>query len=95
MKFISVRELKGKSGMVWKELDQQGDVVVTNNGKPMALLCRVGELELEETLEAWHQAKARLAIDHMRAKAKAKGLDRWKMGQVDAVVAKTRKAERR
>ena len=94
MKFVSVRELKGKSGMVWKELDQQGDVIVTNNGKPMALLCRVREQELEETLEAWHQAKARLAIDHMRAQAKAKGLDRWDVGKVDAVIAKARKAHR-
>jgi PHD/YefM family antitoxin component YafN of YafNO toxin-antitoxin module len=92
MKFISVRELKGKSGMVWKDLDRQGNLVVTNNGKPMALLCRVREEELEETLEALQQAKARLAIDRLRAQAKAKGIDRWSMEQVDTVVAKTRKA---
>ena len=95
MRFVSVRELKAKSGSVWKDLDKQGNVVVTNNGKPMALLCRVQERELEETLEAWHQARTRLAVERMRAQAKAKGLDQWGLDQVEAVIAKARKASRR
>ena len=32
MKFISVRDLRGKSAEVWKDLPAEREVVVTSNG---------------------------------------------------------------
>ena len=38
MRFVSVRELRGQSAAVWKALAEEKDLVVTSNGKPIALL---------------------------------------------------------
>ena len=38
MRFISVREFRGKSGDVWKELAEEQEFVITSNGKPIAIV---------------------------------------------------------
>ena len=38
MRFVSVRELRGQSAAVWKALAKEKDLIVTSNGKPIALL---------------------------------------------------------
>ena len=48
MKFISVRDLRGKSAEVWKNLPTEREVVVTSNGRPIAILSAVNESNLEE-----------------------------------------------
>ena len=55
MRFISVREFRGKSGDVWKELVKEQELVITSNGKPIAIVSAVSE----ETLEAWISRVAR------------------------------------
>jgi len=52
MKFISVRDLRGKSAKVWKELPAEREIVVTSNGRPIAILSAVSESNLEESLSA-------------------------------------------
>jgi prevent-host-death family protein len=49
MKFATVRELRNRSGEVWKRLASD-EVVITSNGKPVALLTRVSEDDLETVL---------------------------------------------
>ncbi len=36
MKFVSIREFKGKSGQVWKELAREKDLILTSNGRTLA-----------------------------------------------------------
>lgn len=38
MRLVSVRELRGRSAAIWKELAEEKDLVITSNGKPIALL---------------------------------------------------------
>lgn len=38
MKLLSVRDLKSKSSQVWKDLPDQKEMVITNNGRPVAIL---------------------------------------------------------
>jgi antitoxin (DNA-binding transcriptional repressor) of toxin-antitoxin stability system len=47
MKFLSVRDLKTKSSKVWKELSDQKDMVITSNGRPIAILSSITENNLE------------------------------------------------
>ena len=43
MKFLSVRDLKSKSSSVWKDLSNQKDMVITSNGRPIAILSSITE----------------------------------------------------
>ena len=47
MKYASVRELKNRTSAVVRET-ARGDVVVTSRGKPVALLQRLDEDDLED-----------------------------------------------
>jgi len=62
MKFLSVRDLRGNSARVWRELPTERKMVVTSNGRPVAVLSAVNEGSVEQALAAWRQVRATQAI---------------------------------
>ena len=90
MNFVSVRELRGKSAAVWDALATEGDLVVTSNGKPIAILSPTTGETLEASLRALRQARAQLAIAAMQARARDSGVDRMTLEQVNAEIAAAR-----
>jgi antitoxin (DNA-binding transcriptional repressor) of toxin-antitoxin stability system len=75
VKFVSSRELRNNPGSVRDVLDQD-DVVLTANGKPFALLVRVEEDDLEDTLQRLRRLRAQQAIARMQRSAHDAGADR-------------------
>jgi PHD/YefM family antitoxin component YafN of YafNO toxin-antitoxin module len=68
MKFLSTRELRNRPGYV-RKLVQKEDLVLTANGKPVAIMLGTNEDELEETALAVRQARAQRAVSRMRKQA--------------------------
>lgn len=91
MNFYSVRDLRTTQKAIWEKLEQDGEVVITNNGKPSALLFDIGDGDLEETLKAVRQAKAMMAFNSMRGKAAAKGY--LSEEEIEAEIAAARQEE--
>jgi len=89
MKFVSTRELRNRPGYV-RDLAQKDDLVLTANGKPIALLLGVEEDELEETARVVRQAKAQLALSHLRKQAVRRGADRMSASAIDAEIKAVR-----
>ncbi|HDN95165.1 MAG TPA: type II toxin-antitoxin system prevent-host-death family antitoxin, partial [Nitrospirae bacterium] len=52
MKFVTVRDFRIKPGTVWSNLEKKEEVVITSNGKPIALLTGVSDVTFDETLRA-------------------------------------------
>lgn len=73
MNFYSIRDLRTTSKTIWDNLSQDGEVVITNNGKPAAILFDVMDGSFEETLQAIRQAKAMIAFNKMRLTAEKEG----------------------
>ena len=73
MNFYTVRDLRTTPKSIWDNLSSDGEVVITNNGKPRALLIDIAEGGFEETVKAVRQAKAMLAFNSMRMKAAENG----------------------
>lgn len=73
MNFYSVRDLRNTPKSVWDNLSSDGEVVITNNGKPAALMIDIADGSFEETVRAVRQAKAMLAFNSMRQKAAMNG----------------------
>lgn len=69
MKFISVRDFRTSPAKIWKELPIEQELVVTNNGKPIALLTPLSDVTLEDTLSAVRKAKATNAVRLMQQKS--------------------------
>jgi len=73
MDFLSVRELRSTSKNIWRKLSKDGKMVITNNGKPTALLLDLKDEDLEETLLTLRQVKAMRLFNRMRANAQQRG----------------------
>jgi len=73
MNFYSVRDLRTTPKSIWDNLSDDGEVIITNNGKPTAILLDISNGSFEETLKAVRQAKAMIAFNSMKSKAVKKG----------------------
>ncbi len=95
MRFITVRDLRGRPGQVWSKLSREKEVILTSNGKPIAILSAVSEENLERALMALRQARAIGAVERMQSASVAAGNDRLTLEEIDAEIATVRKARRR
>lgn len=93
MRFVSVRELRGRSAAVWRALAEEKDLVVTSNGKPIALLSATSDELLEDSLRAVRRARAQAAASAMQQASLKTGTDRMSLDDINAEIAATR-AER-
>jgi prevent-host-death family protein len=89
VKFLSTRDLRNRPGYV-RNLAQHGDLVLTTNGKPIAILLGIEEDELEETARAIRQARAQLALSRLRKQAARRGADRMPASAIDAEIRAVR-----
>lgn len=70
MKFIGARELRLNPSQVWKDLEEGGEVVVTTNGKPKAVMTSADEANWEDVLRAIRRSRAQLAVSRLRRGSK-------------------------
>lgn len=73
MNFYTVRDLRTTPKSIWDNLSSGEEVVITNNGRPAALMLDIADGSFEETIKAVRQAKAMIAFNSMRSKAAAQG----------------------
>jgi len=76
MKFISVRDFRIRPGDIWKQLKINKDIVITSNGKPIAILNTVDDTNLESSMAALRRARALIALEELQKSATSMGLDR-------------------
>ncbi len=94
MKFVTIRELRSKTASIRKDLDQDREIVLTANGRPFAVVSRIEPDAVEEELQAIRRARAKVAVERLRAHAKATGLNRLTLGEIDALIAEARRQRR-
>ncbi len=83
MKFLSVRDLKTKSSQVWKELPDQKEMVITSNGRPIAILSSITENNLEQVLSAFRRTRAVEAVASIQYESVRKGTDKITMTEIN------------
>jgi len=94
MRFISVRELNTKPKEVWSKIKEE-ELVITSNGKPIALLSAVTEKSLDKNLRAIRRSRAIIALEEMQRKSIELGLDRLTDAQIESKIQAVRKARKR
>jgi antitoxin (DNA-binding transcriptional repressor) of toxin-antitoxin stability system len=75
MKFITVRDLRTSPAQIWKQLPDEQEMVITNNGKPIALLTPLTDTNLENTIKSIRKARAIDALKNIQANAQKKKID--------------------
>jgi antitoxin (DNA-binding transcriptional repressor) of toxin-antitoxin stability system len=94
MRFVSVRELRSRSAELWRDLPVEGQMVVTSNGKPVAILAAVDATTVEESAAAIRRARAVHAVQSIQLASVASGLDRMTIEEIDEEIQAARRARR-
>lgn len=94
MEFITIRDLRLRPSEVWDKLRQQHEIVLTSNGRPVAVIADVREDNVEETISALRRARAQAAVSHLRQAAAAGGLDGMSDTEIEAEIARARHERR-
>ena len=90
MKFLSVRDLRAKSAKIWKELPEEREMVITSNGRPIAILSAINETNLEESLSAFRTARAVEAMAYLQRRSVEQGTDRVTLDEINAEIKAVR-----
>jgi antitoxin (DNA-binding transcriptional repressor) of toxin-antitoxin stability system len=95
MKFITVRDFRTSSAQIWKTLPEEQEMIVTNNGKPVALLTPLSDKTLEDTLSAVRRAKAVNAVKLIQQQSVKNGTDTMTLEEINYEIKTARKKRRR
>lgn len=93
MRYVTVRDLNTKPKEVWDKV-KEADVIVTSNGKPIAILSGANESNLDARLRALRRSRALMAMEEMQATAASTGLDRWPEKRIEEEIRAVRKSRR-
>ena len=89
MDYVTVRELREKSGEIWQRVEAGEEFVVTRNGKPFALLVHTEPQAVEQRLRALRAAHMGLVVQRLQAEVQANGVgtltDMEIQAEIDAV----------
>jgi antitoxin (DNA-binding transcriptional repressor) of toxin-antitoxin stability system len=90
MKFLSIRDLRTKSSQIWQELPEQKEMIITSNGRPIAILSSITEEDLEPVLAAFRHARAASAVAALQYDSVKKGTGTISLDEIDAEIKLSR-----
>jgi antitoxin (DNA-binding transcriptional repressor) of toxin-antitoxin stability system len=91
MKFITVRDIRTSPAQIWKQLPIEQEMVITNNGKPIALLTPLSDKTLEDTIKAVRKAKAINAVRLMQETSINNGNSQLSYDEIEKEIEESRK----
>ena len=99
MDYVTVRELREKSGEIWQRVEAGEEFVVTRNGKPFALLVHTEPAVVEDKLRALRLQAFGRAWDALSRQARESGAaeltDADIQDEIDAARQEQRRVARR
>ncbi|MDD5370550.1 MAG: hypothetical protein PHQ40_15815 [Anaerolineaceae bacterium] len=95
MEFIPYRVLRNEPTALRKKLEDEGELVITVDGKPFAVMIDLaGGENMDDILLMVSRLRAQMAARAIRSQARRDGLDKLSEEQVDELIQKAR-AERK
>jgi hypothetical protein len=95
MDYLSVRELRSAPKNVWGRLKQQGQLVLTNNGKPVALMLEVDGASLQGKIALLEQAEAMQAVNEMQMESARNGNSNMSLDEINQEIAASREGRKK
>ena len=91
MQFVPYRDLRNEPAALRKRLEDEGDLVVTVNGKPFAVMINLAEGDdVQDVLLMVSRLRAQMAVRAIRSQSRRRGLDKMTDKEVNALIKKTR-----
>ena len=90
LNFLSFRDLRTSTSRINNMLSNDGKIIVTNQGKPAAIMLQVDESTLEDTLTLINQLRLSKTINKMRLSAERSGASEMSLDDVNKEIARSR-----
>jgi len=94
MQFVPYRTLRNEPTTLRKKLASEGELVVTMDNQPFAVMISLGDENVQDILLMVSRLRAQMAVRSIRSQARKAGLDTMALKDVNALIKKTR-AERK
>jgi len=91
MQFIPSRELRINPAKVWEVLKEKKEIIITVNGKPIAILTDVTPENLEEVIQSIRKARAERALSMIRKRSMETGKDKITSKEIEKEVQAVRR----
>jgi antitoxin (DNA-binding transcriptional repressor) of toxin-antitoxin stability system len=91
MRFVTVRDFRTKSSEIWKTLPEEQEMVVTNNGKPVALLIPTTDREVFDLIKEIAGQRAMAAMRESQRISKQNGNDKMTLEEINEEIAAARR----
>ena len=96
MEFIPYRTLRNEPTALRQKLQDEGELVITVDGKPFAVMIDLTSGEnMDDILLMVSRLRAQMAARAIRSQARRDGLDNISDEQVDALIQTTRTGRKR
>ncbi len=95
MEFVPYRLLRNQPAELRKKLEENGELVVTVDGEPLAIMLQIPKGSLEDLVMLVAQVRAQLATATIREAARKRGLDKMTPEEADELVKEARSGRRR
>lgn len=91
MEFIPYRMLRNEPSALRKKLADEGELIVTVEGKPFAVMIDLTSNEsMEDVLLMVSRLRAQMAVREMRSQSRRNKLDKMADEEIDALIQTTR-----
>src|SRR5574341_636697 len=94
MQFVPYRDLRNEPSALRKKLAAEGELIVTVDNKPFAVMINLGDEDVQDILLMVSRLRAQMAARSIRSQARQEGLNKMSLKDINAVIKKTR-AERK
>ena len=91
MQMIASRELCSKPGAVWSKLAAEGSIVVTRDGRPIAIVTPTSPETMIEDFQEIAFSQARRAVRNLRASSSKTNLASLSLEDIESEIQAARK----
>jgi prevent-host-death family protein len=91
MKFLTVRDLRSKSSQIWKELRNEQEMIITNNGRPVAILSSIDDSNFERSLNSIRRARAIEAVSSLQRESINQKTNKISLDEINREIKEVRK----
>ena len=94
MQFVPYRDLRIEPSALRKKLASEGELIVTVDNKPFAVMISLGDEDVQEILLMVSRLRAQMAARSIRSRARREKVDKISLKNINGLIQKTR-AERK
>ena len=95
MQFVPYRDLCNEPSALRKKLASEGELIVTVDNKPFAVMIHLGDENVQDILLMVSRLRAQMAARSIRSQARRDGLDKMTLKDINSLIRRDRTERKR